>query len=272
MRVAAVQMNSQPEKAPNLEFAEKMVTQAKKEGARLVAFPENAVILTEGHNNILAAAEPPDGPSVQKFQCWAKSNELWIHLGSLPITSDSDHVANSSLMIAPDGNIAARYDKMHLFDVEMTGDKAYRESRTVTPGRGTVTVKVDNHVAGLSVCYDLRFPELYRELSREGAEILFIPSAFTAITGEAHWDTLTRARAIENQCFVIAPGQTGTHINERKTWGHTRIIDPWGRVLAEQAVGPGLVFAELDFEELARIRSEIPCLNHRRISLNLSRS
>jgi predicted amidohydrolase len=285
MRIAAIQMTSTADKARNLQMAHDLMAAAKDRGAELVAFPENFAMLTDDSREFVDGAETLKGMIVETLCEWAAEQDLWILGGSVALKSASKasdghktkrgvkpgaSITNTSLLINSDGEIVARYDKIHLFDVELSGDRRYHESEHIRAGRKPVVADTPWGRVGLSVCYDLRFPELYRKLSRDGAEVIFAPSAFTAVTGKAHWDTLTRARAIENQAFVVAPAQAGRHVGTdgrpgRETHGHARIVDPWGRILAERPQGPGIVYAELDFKELERVRRELPALKHRRL-------
>lgn len=267
MRIAAVQMNSTPDLPENLSQAHELLRQAVDRGADLVAFPENFSIFAKTADEIFAVAETLRGPTVQTLQEWAAEYEVWILGGTLPlkVAGKPRKVTNTSLLISPDGEITARYDKMHLFDAALAKDQPYQESKYVQPGKKVVTATLPLGKAGLSVCYDLRFPELYRRQSAQGARVLFAPSAFTLTTGQAHWDVLTRARAIENQCYLIAPAQTGSPYAGRQTYGHTRIVDPWGRTLAERPSGVGVVWADLQEERLETIRRELPALKHRRL-------
>jgi nitrilase len=263
LRVAALQLCSTPDKSRNLAQAHGLIAEAADRGAQLVALPENFALLTEDSRQFLREAETPRGALVETLREWAAEYDVWLLAGSVALKAGPRKVTNSSLLFDPQGELVARYDKIHLFDVELSGDRAYRESKHVKPGNKAVLTKTPWGYVGLSICYDLRFPELYRKLSHAGARVLMIPSAFTAFTGKAHWDSLTRARAIENQCFVIAPAQTGSPYPGRETHGHTRIIDPWGRVLAERPAGTGMVYAELSFAELERVRRELPALRAR---------
>jgi predicted amidohydrolase len=239
---------------------------AKDRGAELVAFPENFALLTGDSRQLVDGAETLKGVIVESLREWAAEQDLWILGGSVALKSKRPgKLTNTSLLISPDGEIAARYDKIHLFDVNLSGDREYRESEHIEAGKKPVVAETPWGKVGLSICYDLRFPELYRELAAQGAQVLFVPSAFTAFTGKAHWDTLTRARAIENQAFLMAPAQVGTPYAGRETHGHARIVDPWGRILAERPQGPGIVYAELNFGELDRIRREMPALEHRKL-------
>jgi predicted amidohydrolase len=264
MRVAAIQMTSTPDKTRNLAVAHDLLIEAKDDkGAELVAFPENFSLLTDSKAELLKEAETLKGVTVETLQEWAAEYDVWILAGSLPmkVPGDPRRITNTSLLLSPEGEIRARYDKIHLFDVHVKGDRAYHESAIVKPGRRVVTAEVSGARAGLSICYDLRFPELYRRMGQ--VDVIFIPSAFTALTGKAHWDTLTRTRAIENQCYVVCPAQAGSPFAGRECHGHTRIIDPWGRILAERPAGPGVVWADLKADEIERVRRELPALTHR---------
>lgn len=267
MRVAALQMNSTPDKARNMSQAFDLLHQAIDKRAELICFPETFTLVSENREQLLEGAESLRGQSVQTLQEWAIEFGVFIAAGSLVIKTrkDAEKVTNTSLMISPDGEIISRYDKIHLFDVEVEEGKPHRESKNVQPGKKPMLAEIGEWKAGLSVCYDLRFPELYRTYSEAGAQILLVPSAFTARTGQAHWDVLTRARAIENQCYVIAAAQTGSPYPGRELWGHTRIVDPWGRVIAERPKGEGVVCADLDFDLVADIRNKLPALENRRL-------
>lgn len=266
MRIAAIQMTSTPDKSHNLGEAYRLFHEALDRGAELVAFPENFALLTDDKAQLVAEAETLKGPTVETLQEWAAENDVWILGGSVQLkTRKPGRLTNTSLLISNDGDIAARYDKIHLFDVKLSADREYRESEVIDAGRAPVAAETPWGIVGLSVCYDLRFPELYRSMSKAGAQVIFAPSAFTALTGKAHWDVLTRARAIENQAFLVAPAQTGSPHPGRQTHGYTRVVDPWGRVIAERNAGPGVVLAQLDFNELKRVRTELPALEHRRL-------
>jgi len=267
MRIAAIQMTATSDKSRNLSEAYHLLQEAIERGSDLIAFPENFSILTNNNEDYLNQAETLRGLTVETLREWAAEFDVWILGGSIPLKSRTNpkRVTNSSLLISDKGDIKARYDKIHLFDVTIQGDQKYEESQIVLPGKKVITAKTPWAKIGLSVCYDLRFPELYRKQSRAKAEILFIPSAFTKTTGIAHWDVLTRARAIENLSYVVAPAQTGSPYPGRETYGHTRIIDPWGRVISERLAGPGIVWANLDLERLKKIRNEFPALKNRRL-------
>jgi predicted amidohydrolase len=266
MRIAAVQMTSTPDKAQNLANAHELLIQAIDRGAEFVAFPENFNLITDDRKQFVDEAETLKGLTVETLQEWAAENDIWILGGSLALKSKKPgRLTNTSLLISSDGEIVSRYDKIHLFDVNLSGDRAYHESETIDGGKKICVADTPWGKVGLSICYDLRFPELYRKLSEMGAQVIFAPSAFTAYTGKAHWDVLTRARAIENQAFLVAPAQTGEPHPGRLTHGHSRVVDPWGRIIAERNAGPGVIIAQLNFADLDRIRKELPALDHRQL-------
>ena len=279
-RVAAIQLNSQDDVTANLDAAAAGLREAAEAGAVLAVLPENCAFMGAHETDKLRHAEPEgDGPVQHRFSGLARELGLWIVAGTVPLAvpGDPQHVYAAQLVFDAQGRCVARYDKIHLFDVDLpprtlpngreVPAERYRESNSIAFGSPQrVTVDSPAGRLGLSVCYDLRFPELYRGLASEGAEVLLVPSAFTAKTGEAHWEALLRARAIENQCFVIAPGQCGSHPGGRRTWGHSLIIDPWGVILADAGTAPGVAIADLDAEELARVRAQFPCLKHRRLA------
>ena len=267
MKVAAIQMVSSPDVVENLARARHWLEQAAARGAQLAALPEYFCLMGRKDEDKLAIAETlGDGPIQQALADAARELGLWIIGGTLPLrTTDPKRVRNSCLVFAPDGSRVARYDKMHLFCFD-NGRERYDEARVLEAGDAPVALRVgtgeDALRLGLSVCYDLRFPELYRALA---AELLAVPSAFTYTTGEAHWELLLRARAVENSAFVIAPAQGGRHENGRRTWGHTMIVDPWGEVLDCLPEGEGLAVAELYRSRLAEVRGQLPALKHRRL-------
>jgi predicted amidohydrolase len=267
MRVAAIQMNSGPDPDKNLNEAFRLLQAAIEKEVELIAFPENFSLFTNNSEDYLEGAQTLRGLTISTLQEWAADYEVAILAGSLPLVSraSTKKVTNTSVLISEDGEVLAKYDKIHLFDVLVNGESKYQESDDVLAGKKVVTAKTRWGKMGLSVCYDLRFPELYRQQSKAGAEVLFIPSAFTRATGRAHWDVLTRARAIENLAYVIAPAQTGSPYPGRETHGHTRIVDPWGKVIAERPAGPGVVWARLDFAALKKIRTDFPVLQSRKL-------
>ncbi len=264
-RVAAIQMNSTPDVDRNLSQARGLLDEALRADPNIVVFPENMLLFSGNSDDYRKHAQTTRGPLIQILQEWSAEADIWLLAGSLPMKAPGGKFFNSSIFFSPEGDIYARYDKMHLFDVNVTGDQQYRESDDVAPGKKIVTTQTPWGLLGLSICYDIRFPELYRKLSKSGAHTLMIPSAFTATTGKAHWDILTRARAVENQCYVVAPGQTGSPYPGRECHGYSRIVDPWGRIIAERSGGIGVVMADLDYAELFDIREKLPALKHRRI-------
>ncbi len=264
--VAAIQMTSGPEVAGNLAAAGRLLEEAASRGAAIAGLPENFAIMGRTEADKLAVAEPDgDGPIQSFLSHTARRLKLWIVGGTIPLRSGSEgRSAAACLVYDDDGERRARYDKIHLFDVKVP-DKAeeYRESATIMPGREPVVVDTPAGRLGLAVCYDVRFPELFRQLSAKGAQWFSVPSAFTAPTGRAHWETLLRARAIENLSFVAAPAQTGMHANGRETHGDTMVVDYWGRVMARLPQGEGVVTAEFDHEKQAEVRQVFPALGHR---------
>jgi deaminated glutathione amidase len=263
---AAVQMLASDDKAANLKEAKHGIRHAAAEGARVVALPE--VFIWRGSKKVEREfAEPIPGPSSAAMAQLARDLGIYILAGSiLEEIPGSEKAYNTSLLFDPAGKVLASYRKIHLFDVDLANGVSLRESDTRAHGETMAVIKTDLCSMGLSVCYDLRFPELYRGLASQGAELIFIPSAFTAYTGEAHWETLLRARAIENQAYIIAPDQFGKNAKSFETHGHSMIVDPWGKVIAELPDGPGVITAEIDLDYLANVRAELPALKHRRLS------
>jgi nitrilase len=268
-RVAAIQMVSAPEVKANLAVAGRLIEQAAAEGARLVALPEYFCILGRHETDKVKvrekdAAEPGGGGPIQDFLADAAlRNKVWLVGGTVPFTStDPARVRSACCVFDALGNRVARYDKIHLFSFRQ-GAENYDETRTMQPGADLVTLESPFGRLGLSVCYDVRFPELYR--SKVPIDMWFVPSAFTATTGSAHWETLLRARAIENLCYVVAPAQGGNHPNGRRTHGHTMIVGPWGEVLAEKAEGEAVVIADIDHSRISEVRASLPALDNRRI-------
>ncbi|MBK6865913.1 MAG: carbon-nitrogen hydrolase family protein [Ideonella sp.] len=266
MKIAAIQMVSTPEVARNLAAARRLIAQAADGGAALVALPEYFCLMGLRDADKLGVAElPGDGPIQALLAAAAREFSLWVVGGTLPlrIAGDPGRVRNACCVFAPDGSLAARYDKIHLFGFD-NGAERYDESLVLEAGSEPVALDLApaGLRLGLSVCYDLRFPELYRALA---ADLIAVPSAFTHTTGKAHWELLLRARAIENQAYVIAPAQGGKHENGRRTWGHSMIVDPWGEVLACIETGEGVALAELRPERIAEVRRQLPALAHRRL-------
>ncbi|HEY2590016.1 MAG TPA: carbon-nitrogen hydrolase family protein [Steroidobacteraceae bacterium] len=266
VKVAALQMTSGPDVAANLAVAQALLADAAAAGARLAALPENFAFMgLEDADKRKVAEDDGEGPIQAALAETARRLGLWIIAGTVPLRlSGEGRVAAASLLYDDQGRRVARYDKIHLFDVELPGrQETYRESANIAPGNVAVVVETPAGRLGLSVCYDVRFPELYRALSRAGAQLFSVPSAFTGPTGRAHWETLLRARAIENLCFVIAPAQSGIHPSGRETYGDTLIVDHWGRVLRRLPRGRGIVVCDLDLERQAEARAAFPALTHR---------
>lgn len=260
--IAAVQTVSGGDVAANLHTIEPLIAEAARAGARLVALPEYFGIFGMRATDKVAAREP-DGEGMQQafLARVAREYNLWLIGGTIPIAiADPKRVRAASLVFAPDGRRVARYDKIHLFAFSQ-GDERYDESKTIEPGTEPVAFAAPCGRVGLSVCYDLRFPELYRSLGE--VALIVVPSAFTAVTGAAHWHVLLKARAIENQCYVLAAAQGGLHPGGRRTYGHSILIDPWGVTLAERAEGPGVVSGTIDPVRLAQVRRDLPALQHR---------
>jgi nitrilase len=271
MKVAALQMTSGPEVEANLAAAGALLEEAAASGARLAVLPENFSFLGLRDADKRAVAEAEGSGPVQEFlAASARRLKLWIVGGTMPLKSGADgRVAAASLVYDADGARVARYDKIHLFDVDIPGRaETYRESANVAPGTRAVLIDTPAGRLGLSVCYDVRFPELYRHLSAGGAQLLSVPSAFTAPTGRAHWETLLRARAIENLCYVIAPAQSGIHPNGRETYGDSMIVDYWGRVLKRVPRGRGCAVAEVDLARQSALRESFPALKHRTLAVD----
>jgi deaminated glutathione amidase len=266
MKVAALQMTSGPDVQANLQQARVLLQQARDRGASLAALPENFGFMGLKDADKRAVGEADGRGPIQDFlAATARELKLWIVAGTMPIRGDADgRVAAASLVFNDAGARVARYDKIHLFDVDIPGKtETYRESAHVTPGRAPVVVDTPVGKLGLSVCYDIRFPELFRRLSAAGAQLITVPSAFTGPTGRAHWETLLRARAIENLCHVIAPAQSGIHANGRETYGDSMIVDHWGVVLQRLPRGQGCVVADVDLNRQALARTSFPALDHR---------
>lgn len=260
LKVALVQPNVWDDMDTNIAQIAALVRRAKAEGADLIATPENSGFMGSNAAASVAAGRPEDShPALLALRALAKELETWLLVGSLAIKPEgANRNFNRSYLLAPDGGIAARYDKIHLFDVDLPSGETYRESNSIAPGSEGVLAALPDASLGMSVCYDLRFPGLYRGLAQAGAEIISIPAAFTRTTGQAHWHVLLRARAIETGAFVIAPAMWGDHPGNRQTYGHSLVVDPWGRVLVDAGEGVGVVMAELDLDQVAKARAQIP--------------
>ena len=267
-RVAVIQMTSGGDWQANLQTAYSLLQQAAQAGAQLAVLPENFALMGHHETDKLRIAESEGGGPLQDWLCnSARQLGLWIVAGTLPLRVPNERrVAAACLVANAQGEIVARYDKIHLFDVDVTdATQQYRESNTLAPGQQITVVDTSVGRLGLAICYDVRFPELFRQLSAQGAELLVLPAAFTVPTGQAHWEVLLRARAIENLCYMLAAGQVGDHDNGRATYGHSMIIDYWGEIKALSAAGAGVACAEIDLSQLHAQRQRFPALAHRRL-------
>ena len=264
-KAAMIQMRSGLKPAANIDDVVRLISEAKLAGAEYVLTPEMTNILAAKREQLFGAIVTEEAdPSLATLRELARQLGIYIHIGSLAVSHSPERAANRSFLVDPRGNIAARYDKIHMFDVDLANGESYRESRSYRPGELAVLADLPWGRLGLTICYDLRFPALYRALAEAGATMLAIPSAFTKQTGEAHWHVLVRSRAIENGCFVFAAAQGGKHENGRDTYGHSLIVDPWGRIIAEGGTDPGVVMVEIDPAEIANARARIPSLQHGR--------
>jgi deaminated glutathione amidase len=261
-RVAALQMVSTPDRERNLDAAGQLIAEAAAGGAKLVLLPEYFCFMGFKDTDKLTVREPHgDGP-IQRFLAdAARRHGVWVIGGTLPLVApEASRVLNTTLVFSPEGEEAARYDKIHLFNFEK-GSESFDEARTIRPGESVRTFGAPFGRVGLSVCYDLRFPELYRQMG--DCALIVVPSAFTYTTGRAHWEMLLRARAVENQCYVLAAAQGGTHENGRRTWGHSMLVDPWGEIVAMRDEGPGVVAGDIDLARIAEVRQSLPAWRHR---------
>lgn len=264
-RAGLIQMRSGRTPHANLDAAVKLIGEARASGADYVQTPEMTNIMELARETLFGAiAEEENDICLAAFRELARKHKLYLHVGSLAIKVSPERAANRAFVIDPRGEILARYDKIHMFDVDLAGGESYRESRNFRPGESGVLVDLPWARFGLTICYDLRFPSLYRALAEAGGSVLTIPAAFTRQTGEAHWHTLVRARAIENGSFVLAAAQGGMHENGRETFGHSLAVDPWGRIIAEGGTEPGVIMAEIDPAEVTAARAKVPSLQHGR--------
>jgi len=258
-RAAAVQMQTGLEVSRNVADAERLIREAAAGGAQYVLTPEMTTVLDRDRRRLLAAIGPEDAdPSLQRFGALARELGIHLHIGSMAIKLGGDRVANRAFLIAPDGTVVARYDKIHMFDVDLAGGESYRESKLYEPGDRAVVAELPWTRLGITICYDIRFPYLYRSLAQSGASVIAVPAAFTRTTGEAHWHVLVRARAIETGSYVIAAAQGGRHDDGRETYGHSMIVDPWGKILAEAGREPGVILADIDPTMSATVRGRLP--------------
>jgi predicted amidohydrolase len=249
----------------NVRDATVLIREAAAGRALYVQTPEVTTLMELDRERLFAAALPEAGnPAVEHFAALAKELAIWLHIGSMVVRASPDKLANRSFLFSPEGQVAARYDKIHMFDVDLANGESYRESANYAPGGEAVVADLPWGRLGLSICYDLRFPYLYRALAKAGAMFLAVPAAFTRLTGEAHWHTLLKARAIESQCFVFAAAQGGRHEHGRETFGHSLIISPWGQILAEGAVHPSVIFGDVELGMVEDVRTRVPSLRHDR--------
>ena len=269
-RAATIQMVSADDVDANLSQAAGLIGEAVRQGAQFALLPEYFPIINDDETAKIGIGETPGKGPIQDFLAGqARDNGIWLMAGTFSLQSDeASRVYNSCLLFNPDGLCTHRYDKIHLFDVQVEDEEAYNESDTIVPGNSTVVAETPLGNIGMTVCYDLRFPELYRELSRQQADIMTVPSAFTYATGKRHWELFLRARAVENLCFVIASNQGGQNTETRRTWGHSMIIDPWGDVLCSLEEGPGVACADIDLARVHELRQSFPALEHRVIGGN----
>lgn len=264
-KAACIQVNAGDDMDANIQVAIDLVCQARAAGADLALLPENVAMMTWGRDNIIARAMPEQRhKALAAFRSLARDTGIWLHCGSLAVLTDDGRVANRSYLIDQDGEVVASYDKIHMFDVDLGGGEVYCESATFQPGAAAVIAGTPWGRLGLSICYDLRFPHLYRDLAKAGADFLAVPAAFTRTTGRAHWHVLLRARAIETGCYVLAPAQCGEHAGNRQTFGHALIVSPWGTVLGDGGESPGYVIARIDPYDVAEARRKVPALTHDR--------
>jgi predicted amidohydrolase len=264
-RAACVQLCSSDDVDENIHVASHLIREARAAGAEFIATPENTTLMApDGGAKLEKSHDEERDPALPKFRALAEELGIWLLIGSLAIRVSENKTANRSFLIDPKGRIAMRYDKVFLFDVDLPSGETYRESNTVAGGHRAVTADLPWGRLGLSICYDLRFPQFYRKLAQAGSSFLAVPSAFTETTGKAHWHVLLRARAIENGAFIIAPAQGGRHANGRQTYGHSLIVSPWGEILAEAGTEPGLISAEIDPAAVTNARQRVPSLRHDR--------
>ena len=265
VKFACVQMTAGPETGPNLDAAAALIREAASGGAKFILTPENTSIIEPNRDLALAKSYTQDAhPGLPFFSKLAKELAVWLLIGSMPIRVEPERLANRSFLIDDQGRISAQYDKIHLFDVDLPNGEVYRESERIRAGAQAVLASTPWGSLGMTVCYDLRFAQLYRDLAHAGAAMISIPAAFTVPTGEAHWHVLLRARAIETGAFVFAPAQCGTHAGGRRTYGHSLIVAPWGEILAEAGDKPGTITAAIDFSKVASARAMVPSLRHDR--------
>jgi predicted amidohydrolase len=264
-RAGLVQMCSGRSIEANVIEATRLIREAVAGGAQYVQTPEVTTQMERDRDKQFVETRPEDGnPVIAHFRTVARELKIWLHVGSMAVSVSAEQLANRALLISPTGAVVARYDKIHMFDVTLPNGEIYRESKNFRPGHEAVVAQLPWGKLGVTICYDLRFPGLYRALAQAGAELLAIPAAFTRPTGQAHWHTLMRARAIENGCFVLAAAQAGKHENGRETYGHSLVVAPWGEIIAEAGVEPGVLYADIDMAKVAEARGQVPSLTHDR--------
>ena len=265
VKAACVQMNSGVDIAANIRAGDELIREAHGLGAQIVGLPEVANLCQRSRSKSLAAARPEaEEPALAAWSALADELDIWLLVGSLVVKAAADKLVNRCYLIGPDGAVAARYDKLHMFDVDLASGESYRESALFEAGERAVVADTPWGGLGMTICYDLRFPKLYRVLARAGAAMIWIPAAFTRTTGRAHWHVLQRARAIEAGCWILAPAQCGDHQDGRETFGHALIVSPWGEVVADAGEEPGVIVAELDLGKVGEARRMIPSLTHDR--------
>jgi deaminated glutathione amidase len=264
-RVGLVQMRSGRDVRDNLIEAEALIREAARRGAHYIQTPENTLLMEIERSRLFGKIVPEEETAeIAHFSGLAKALRVWLHIGSIAVKAGEDRAINRAFLFAPDGQIVVRYDKIHMFDVDLPSGESYRESGTYLPGATAYVAHLPWGPLGVATCYDIRFPEQYKALAKAGAIFLTAPSAFTKVTGEKHWHILLRARAIENGCFLFAAAQGGRHANGRTTFGHSLVLSPWGEILAEGGTDPGVITADIDAAEVDRIRARIPALDHTR--------
>jgi predicted amidohydrolase len=267
MRISVCQMNSKADKAENTRVALELLDEAKRQGGEIAVLPE-CLDYMGPDEGVYPNSEEADGPLSQALAAKAKELGIWVVGGTFRVREDgSERVGNTLVVYSPEGEITATYRKLHMFDITIPGEVDFLESRTVKPGEDIVTTEIAGVPSGLAICFDLRFPELFRLLALAGAKILFLPAAFTAFTGKAHWEVLLRARAIENTCFVVAAGQHGENMPGKASHGQSIIIDPWGEIVAEAPDGVGVVTADIDLDQVDQVRRNMPSLQNRRADM-----
>lgn len=265
LKVACIQLNAGADVGANLDAATRGVRDAAAQGAQLICLPEYCLLL-DGSGRVMRDGSPPEDqhPGLPAFYALARETNAWILVGSLTVRLPDDRMANRSYLVSNEGRIAARYDKIHMFDCTLPNGKVIRESSAYQPGDRAVLAQTPWGPLGMTICYDLRFPQLYRALAQAGATMLAVPSSFQRETGPAHWHALLRTRAIENAAWVVAPAMCGDHANGRSTYGHSLIIDPWGKIVAELQDQPGVLLADIDLDQVAKVRGMLPALQHDR--------